>query len=83
MEYSDINQFMLASLTGLALYLLSRRDKYKKWGYVVGLASQPFWFYSSIVAMQWGIILLNLWITYCWLNGIYNYFFSSECDDEH
>lgn len=76
--YTDINQFMLAVTTALALYLVSRDDEWQKWGYIVGLFSQPFWFYAAITTMQWGIIVLNLWITYCWLNGIYNHFFKQK-----
>lgn len=68
-------QLMIAIFGGLAIYLVGRKDKYKKYGYISGLLSQPFWLYTSFVNKQWGIMVLSLWYTYSWANGIKNYWF--------
>ncbi len=69
----DISQFGIAIFGAAAVYLVSRKDHWKRWGYILGICAQPFWFYSAWKAKQWGIFLLAFWYTYSWLNGIYNY----------
>ena len=71
-----MEQIMIAILGGSAIYLVGRNDKYKKYGYILGLLSQPFWLYSSLTSGQWGIFALSIWYTYSWSNGIYNYWIS-------
>ena len=70
-----MDQLMIAILGGLAIYLVGRKDKYKRYGYISGLLSQPFWLYSAFVNQQWGIFVLSIWYTYSWGNGIKNYWF--------
>ena len=70
-----MDQLMIAILGGTAIYLVGRKDKYKKYGYISGLLSQPFWLYTTFVNEQWGIFFLSLWYTYSWANGIKNYWF--------
>ena len=68
-----IVQVAIAVLSATAIWLVGRLEKWKRWGYIVGLFSQPFWFYSTITTEQWGIFVLAIWYTYCWTQGIYNY----------
>lgn len=56
-----------------AIWLVSRTENWKKWGYIVGLLSQPFWFWTAIENSQWGIFLVSLFYTYSWCQGIWNY----------
>ena len=60
-----------------AIWLVGRLEKQKRWGYVLGLMSQPAWFYTAIEHDQWGILALSLWYTYAWAQGIYNYWWKS------
>lgn len=59
-----------------AIYLvgLDPTNPYQKWGYVVGLISQPFWLYSSFKMKNWGIFYLSIFYTYAWVEGILNRF---------
>jgi hypothetical protein len=46
-----------------------------RWGYVVGFAVQPFWFYTTIKHKQWGIVAASTIYTIGWGIGIYRNFF--------
>jgi hypothetical protein len=55
-------QAAIVILGGIAIYLLaSKRGRVRRWGYVAGLASEPFWIWSAYFADQWGVIALALW----------------------
>lgn len=56
-----------------AIYLVSLNNEYKRWGYIMGMLGQPFWFYITIKYEQWGILVMTLFYTYSWGNGIWNY----------
>lgn len=49
-----------------------------RWGFVVGLLSQPFWFTSAILNKQWGIVAINCVYLVVWSLGVYNWFFKKE-----
>jgi hypothetical protein len=65
-------------LSGLAIYLISRTDKWNKYGFVVGLCGQVFWFYETYKNSQWGMFLLTCFYTYSYINGIYLRFYKKE-----
>lgn len=70
--------FMQAGLLILgasAIYMIAKKNK---WGFVVGLASQPFWFATSIINNQWGIFFLNFIYTFSFIVGIYEWFFKGK-----
>jgi hypothetical protein len=51
-------------LCGMAtVHLLARTDKRQKYGYIVGLCSEPFWIIASLTAepKQWGIAVLAVY----------------------
>ena len=68
---------MIAILGGSAIWLVGRKEKWGRWGYIFGLLSQPFWLYSAYTNKQWGIFTLSMWYTYSWCQGIYNYWIRS------
>lgn len=53
-----------------ALFLISRKNK---WGFVLGLLSQPFWYYTAYHHKQWGIFFLNFVYTVVWSYGFYQW----------
>jgi len=65
------DQIMIFLLGVPALWLVGRTEPWRRWGFVFGLLAQPFWYYSVIKNHQWGILLLNICYTYCWIQGIY------------
>ena len=52
--------------------------KKNKWGFVLGLLSEPFWFITSIANKQWGIFALNFVYTGTWIFGVYEWFYKDS-----
>lgn len=71
-------QIMIFVLGASGIYLLSRNDKYSKWGFVLCLLSQPFWFISAYITNSWGIFAVS--VIYCasYINGIKNWFYKTK-----
>lgn len=64
---------LFISLFGFTAILITqhpRLDSHLRWAPVLGLCSQPFWFYSSWAAGQWGIFIISFAYAWCWLVGI-------------
>lgn len=55
----------------LAIYLVARGNR---WGFVVGLAQQPFWYITTYINDQWGIFILSFAYTFTWVYGVYRHF---------
>ncbi len=70
MDWIQVFIFLFSST---AIWLVGRKEHWMRWGYIAGLCSQPFWFYSSWHNEQWGIFALAIWYTLAWLQGIRNY----------
>ena len=63
---------------GSAIWFVGGKEKWKRWGYILGLCTQPFWFWTAIENRQWGVLILSIWYTYSWLQGIYNYWIKTK-----
>jgi nicotinamide riboside transporter PnuC len=70
----NISQIMIFIFGAAGIWFVSRKESWKKWGFVFGLVAQPFWFYVTWKNQQWGMFCLTIFYTYSWLQGIYNYF---------
>lgn len=44
------------------------------WGSILGLACQPFWFYTTWKHRQWGVFASSIIYTFGWSIGTYKYF---------
>ena len=66
-----IAQFGVGILSIVAILLVSKKNK---WGFVFGLASQPFWFITSFINHQWGVFFLSVVYTVSWAYGCYEWF---------
>ncbi len=71
-----IDQVAIA-ITGVVAIWLSqdKRENFRKYASIFGLAGQPFWFYSAFSAEQWGILLLTFFYTAAWFKGLKNHWF--------
>ncbi|MCP4394327.1 MAG: hypothetical protein GY804_08720 [Alphaproteobacteria bacterium] len=67
--------FFIIPLSGAAQYCISKPKLYK-WGFVVGLLGQPFWFIIATrnIKQDWGMFILMCWVTICHIIGIYHQF---------
>jgi len=71
---NHIIQTAIALTAGLAIWLTQQPDQeLARYASIVGLIGQPFWFYTSFKAKQWGIFALTWFYTYAWLVGFYNF----------
>lgn len=59
------------ALTGVTAVWLSQdaRPEWRRWSSILGLIGQPFWFYATWKAEQWGIFALCFLYTYSWARG--------------
>jgi len=65
----------VAILGIIAIILVAKKNK---WGFVFGLASQPFWLITSYLNKQWGVFLLSIIYVFSWAFGIYEWFFKKN-----
>ncbi len=68
-----ISQIFLFIFGASAIYLVGRTDKWRRYGYIMGILGQPFWFYTTISSQQWGMLALCTFYLYSWVNGFYNH----------
>ena len=70
-------------LTGVpAIWFVSRKEDWKRWGYIIGLCGQPFWMYASFTSGQWGIFILTFFYAFSWCQGIYYYWIKDEKNNQ-
>jgi len=60
-------------ITGISAVWFSQdqRPLVRRYACLFGLAGQPFWFYTSYQAGQWGIFTLSFFYTFAWAKGFY------------
>lgn len=67
-------QAIILILSGLAIWLVSHRSpSVRRWGYIAGLAGQPFWLFTTWQHEQWGLVALSIWYTWAWSRGVLNF----------
>lgn len=57
---------------GAVLVVGMKKHRFRRWGYVLGLCGQPFWFYLAIDGKAWGVFLLVCIYTFSWGYGLKN-----------
>lgn len=72
------SQICILVFGAVAIWLVSRKEHWSRWGYIFGFISQPFFLWSTYKEQQWGIFLLSIWYTYAWGQGIWNYWIKPE-----
>jgi hypothetical protein len=66
-----IEQAFIALTELIAIWLIQeKRQDYRKWACVFGLLGQPFWFYASYQANQWGAFILCFFFTIAWFKSL-------------
>lgn len=62
-------------LFGLAAMWASQAptDQQRRWACLFGLCAQPFWFYETWAAGQWGMFVFAFACTASWLRGLRHY----------
>lgn len=73
--WDKISQIGIAIFGISAVILVAKKNK---WGFVLGLLSQPFWLITSFINKQWGVFLLSIIYVGSWVLGIYEWFFRNK-----
>jgi len=73
--WDTIAQVGIATLGIAAIILVARKNK---WGFALGLASQPFWFITAYLNKQWGVFLVSVVYTCSWAYGVYKWFYADK-----
>ncbi|WP_423454218.1 hypothetical protein [Ottowia sp. VDI28] len=75
----SFDQIAIALLGALAAWLSqARTDSARRWAPVFGMLGQPFWFYASWEAGQWGIFVVSVLYALAWMKGLWVYWLSSK-----
>lgn len=69
----QISQWAIFVFGPSAIFVVGMKKKWRRWGYVLGMISQPFWFYTLIYNKQWPIVAVSFLYTISWGNGIWNH----------
>ncbi len=70
--WDAISQIAIVFLGAGSIILVAKKNK---WGFVAGLAAQPFWYITAFINEQWGVFLVSFIYTISWCFGIYEWFF--------
>ena len=72
MPSDQLVQSALAILGPAAIWLSqSRTVQFQRWACIVGLVSQPFWFWSVWSSGQWGVGVVAVVCALAWLKGLW------------
>lgn len=74
----DLAQLGILLLGPSSAWCLNQRGTAHRWGYLLALLSQPFWFWMAFQHGQWVLILLGLWYTYCWTRGVWHHWIRQD-----
>lgn len=70
----QFDQIAIALFGALAAWLSqTRHENTRRWACIFGLLGQPFWFYASWKAEQWGIFALSALYALAWMKGLWVY----------
>lgn len=73
-----MDQVFIFMFGASAIWFVGRKERWSRWGFILGLIGQPFWIYTAINNKQWGVLVLCAFYTYSWAQGIYNFWIKNE-----
>lgn len=68
-----VSQIAIFVFGASAIWFVTRKESWKRWGYILGMIGQPFWIYTTLTNEQYGLFALVVFYTFSWGQGIYNY----------
>ena len=72
-----LDQIGIALSGVIAVWLTQdKRESWRRWACIFGMLGQPFWFYATWKAEQWGIFALCTLYTYAWARGVWTHWLS-------
>jgi len=76
MDFAQIG-IMLTGVTAVFLSQ-SKSERLRKFACLFGLIGQPFWFYATYTAEQWGIFAMAFLYTFSWARGVWNFWIAPQ-----
>lgn len=61
-----------------SIFLLGRREHWRRWGFILGAIGQPFWFYTAWAHQQWGVLFVSFFYALAWAQGIWNFWIKED-----
>lgn len=71
-----IAQTVISFTSLAAVWMITREEAWAKWGYLIGIAGQPFWLYSTFEHGQYGMLFASALYTWFWLHSIWKEWFA-------
>lgn len=68
-----ISQYILMIFGPLSILFISTTTKYRKYGYIMGLCLQVFWYITLIYHEQYPILITAGVYTVSWIVGVWNF----------
>jgi hypothetical protein len=73
-NWGKIAQVVIPITSVTAMWLVNGVSAESRfYGAIVGLVAQPFWFYITYKAKQWGVFISCFFFAGAWIYGIVNY----------
>ena len=66
-------QMAIFILGAASIWCIAQKRSWSWVGFLIGLISEPFWFYTTISHKQWGMFCLCIWFTVSYIQGLWNY----------
>jgi hypothetical protein len=81
MQPEDLIQTAIALLGPSAIWLSqSRNQQSQRWACILGLISQPFWFFATWQSGQWGVFVVVVACAMAWLQGLWIHWIAPRRD---
>lgn len=78
----QIVQAAIAVMVPAAIWLSQSRSlQFQRWACIVGLASQPFWFWATWESGQWGVFVVSLVCAAAWVKGLWVHWLAPQTTD--
>lgn len=70
----QIDQIAIALFGAFAAWLSqSTSEVARRWACIFGMLGQPFWFWASWQAQQWGIFAVSVLYAFAWMRGLWGH----------
>lgn len=71
---------LILNSTALQLLACKATFRYRRWGYIIGIAAQPYWLVMFLKSENDLMLFIASVNTVAWFRGIYNYWISPSND---
>ncbi len=70
MNLIPVDQIAILITGPSSIIMIGHEQPWRRLGFLIGLAGQPFWIHSSWVGNDWGIFFFSVFMVYVWGQGL-------------